>query len=113
MNYNRFTINGFVLSFCIVFSSPNDSAAQAYVDQAIGAQKGGAYVPQASPDSPRPRVTRRVSKGRAAAASREAKPMSANDPAFPTVGAGASAIIKIIADDSAWPSVGKGAVRNE
>ena len=113
MNYNGLTINALVLSLCMVTSSPNASKAQAYVGQAVGAQKGGAYVPQASPDLRRPKVRRTTPKNNMAVAARDPKPLPTSGQAFPTVGAGSSAIIKHSVDDSAWPSVGKGAVRSE
>lgn len=98
-----------VLPLLVATLNPHLCMAQAYVDQARSAQKGGAYIPQASPELRRP-LKKTVRGGRATTAQQNIarNNHSSKETQFPTVGAGSAAIVKIDADQDAWPTVGNG-----
>lgn len=99
-----------VFSLFLATLHPHQTMAQAYVDQAGTASKGGAYVPQASPEIRRPVKKTNTRAGRAAASQQELARtrLESKLSQLPTVGAGSSALVKLDVDDVAWPTVGKG-----
>jgi hypothetical protein len=110
MKSKRTSVALLVFPLFVAALAPHQTMAQAYVDQARSAPKGGAYVPQASPELRRPvkkTVTQvgRTTVGQQNGARNKPAPQ---DVQFPTVGAGSSAIVKMDADESAWPTVGDG-----